>query len=140
MNKIPFLLLLATLIPFLSFSQTRIDVSTSGHYVVEVRDKDYYERIDKIAQEKFDLQWSYVMAGKEAFEKGDFETVWFYGIRIKLKSLWDYRFLYATVGAYKLGDMKHYKKFLKGAKREVKPETVRLIKKYTEDGEPEKQH
>lgn len=102
--------------------------SSSNFYSVEIRDKAYYDRLDARAKLIYDQQLSYVEEGQKAYALKDWETVQFYGKRIKNKSLWDYRFIFMCVSAYNLGDKAEYRKRIKEATEKAPPKIVRFIK------------
>lgn len=107
----------------------QVDFFTSTNFFsVEIRDKAYYDRLDARAKQIYDQQLSYVTEGQKAYAEKDWETVKFYGNKIKDKSLWNYRFIFICVGAYKLKDRHEYKSRIKEAEEKIPPPVVRFIK------------
>lgn len=51
--------------------------------ITQIRDADYYKRLDEIAQQKFDAELRMYEKGTEYFEKKDFESALFYFKKIE---------------------------------------------------------
>ena len=109
---------------------------TYQHYIqsysrssVEVRDADYYKRLDEIQRQKFELNLSYLSKAYDYAKKEDYESAYFWARKMStsFQDIVDDKYFLLSISSIKLKDKSTYKMYLYRAKDYCEPSMVKII-------------
>ena len=103
------------------------------HFIV-IGDSFYFNRLDEIEQEKFDVEVEYVDLAYDCLKKGDYESTEYYARKVfSFEELYPDRYFLLTLAAAYMKEKSKFRMYYKSLKEYSSPEEMRDINKKLAD-------